>query len=290
MAVSVSRARPGWILAALLLLLGNALAWKAVLISPPPQLRVSVLDVGQGDAILIEGPTGIQLLVDGGPDRTVLSRLPREMGLFDRTLDAVVATHPDKDHIAGLVEVLARYRVGSILESGVAHDTTFTDALEERVRVEPDATRLLARRGMRLHLGGGAYADVLFPDREVREVESNAGSIVLRVVYGATSFMLMGDAPTAVEDYLVTTAGSGNGLASTVLKAGHHGSRTSTGDRWLEAVSPQVVVFSAGKENQYGHPHGEVVSRVAGFGATTVSTADSGTLRFVSNGRAVRLE
>lgn len=284
--------RPRWIRYILVTGLGicNVLLWSDITSDPEMVLKVSVLDVGQGDAILIQSPTGIDMLIDGGPDRSVLRQLPKELGLLDRTIDVLVATHPDKDHVAGLPDVLERYTVHTILAPGIFHKTAFAAAFEAAVRAEGTAVALTARRGIRIHLGGGAYADVLYPDRDVTNAESNSGSIVMRVVYGATSFMLTGDAPSSVEDYLISIAPDAVQIRSTVLKAGHHGSKTSTSAAWLAAVQPKVVAISAGKENRYGHPNTHVTERIAASAADSVSTIDSGTLRFESNGVEVMFE
>ena len=264
----------------------NVVAWVAVLFPSTPTLEVSFLDVGQGDAIFIEGPSGMQMLIDGGRDRSVLRELGKRMGLLDRSIDVVVETHPDADHIGGLPGVLAAYRVGAFIEPGIINDTTPTRALEDAVAREPILHPVIARQGMRIQLGGGAYADILFPDRAVEEAETNTGSIIMRVAYGDTSFMLTGDAPSSIEEWLVRLYGSA--LGSDVLKAGHHGSRTSSSAPFLAAVNPEVVVISAGKDNQYGHPHADVVSRIEESGAAMLSTATEGTVRFVSDGRVIR--
>ena len=198
--------------------------WMLHLIFNPPAevLEVHFLDVGQGDAILIKAPGGIDMLIDGGPDRSVMRQLPKKLGLFDRTIDIVIATHPDKDHIAGLADVLDRYQVSYLIESGVEHNSSFVDALEQAALAESGLTRLDARRGTRIHLGESVYADILFPDRDVANIATNDGSIALRLVYGSTSFLLAGDAPSKVEDYLVSL--DGTSLKSDVLKASHHGS------------------------------------------------------------------
>ncbi|CAN5763488.1 hypothetical protein BH11PAT2_BH11PAT2_03160 [soil metagenome] len=275
--------------AAFAVLIGlNGYVWFTYLYTPPPRLRVSVLNIGQGDAILIQGPTGIDMLVDGGPDHSVLRQLPKELGLFDRSIDMVVETHPDKDHIAGLADVFSRYRVANFMSPGIPNNTGPTLALEHAVATEPGVHAFIARRGMRIHLGGSAYADVLFPDRdESAQKATNDGSVVMHVVYGATSFMLTGDLPSTLEDYLVTLdTGDGN-LHSDVLKAGHHGSKYSTDDAWLAAVHPSIVAISAGKDNTYGHPNTETIARIKNEGARILSTIDNGTLHFVSDGRNV---
>ncbi|MDB5245140.1 MAG: Competence protein ComEC [Parcubacteria group bacterium] len=276
--------------AAFIVLIGlNGYIWFTYFYTPPARLRVSVLNIGQGDSILIQGPTGIDMLVDGGPDHSVLRQLPKELGLFDRSIDMVVETHPDKDHIAGLSDVFARYKVSYFMSPGIPNDTAPTLALEHAVAIEPDVQAFIARRGMRIHLGGGAYADVLFPDRdESTQKVTNDGSIVMHIVYGTTSFMLTGDLPSTQEDYLVALdAGNGN-LQSTVLKAGHHGSKYSTDDAWLAAVHPSMVAISAGKDNTYGHPNPDAIARIKNEGARILSTIDSGTLHFVSDGVSVQ--
>ncbi|MBP6868596.1 MAG: MBL fold metallo-hydrolase [Candidatus Pacebacteria bacterium] len=251
----------------------------------PYVLTVSFLDVGQGDAIYIEGPTGIDVLVDGGRGRAVLRTLPKEMGFFDRSLDMVVATHPDADHIEGLVDVFKRYRVLRYMEPGVENDTGVTHALLEAVGKEKDVEHTLARRGQRILLGAGAYADVLYPDREVTHSETNDASVVLHVVYGETEFFLSGDAPVSVEKYVVYL--EGERLESDVLKAGHHGSHTSTSDELLAVAKPKMVVISAGKDNSYGHPHKEVVEKIQNTGATMLETSKEGTITLVSDGKTV---
>src|SRR3989344_5060951 len=183
-----------------LLIFANIFVWT---LPTHSGLAVSFLNIGQGDAIFIESPTGVQMLIDGGPpDGSVLRELGKAMPFFDRTIDAVVETHPDQDHIGGLPDVFERYKVKTFLEPGIPNDTGATRALARAAEEEQNVTRVLARSGMRLMLGGGAYADILFPDRDVSGVETNTGSIVMRIVYGDTSFILTGDSPQAIEKYL----------------------------------------------------------------------------------------
>jgi competence protein ComEC len=141
---------------------------------------------------------------------------------------------------------------------------------------------------MRIILGDGAYADVLFPDRDVSAVETNTASIIMRVVYGETSFMLTGDSPQSIERYL-TSSIYRTSLRSDVLKVGHHGSRTSSAEAFVHAVSPRYAVFSRGCDNAYGHPHREVVERFARLGIETRDTCEDGTVVFRSDGSAVVL-
>ncbi len=226
------------------------------------------------------------MLVDGGPDRSVLRELSHELPPWDRTIDVLVETHPDKDHIAGLGDVLERYRVKYFLESGIPDRTSVSLHVKDDVTKEKGIQHITVKRGMRLNLGGGAYAYVLFPDRdESTQTETNDGSIVLHVVYGATSFLLTGDLPSTYEDYLVGLDSHDGNLTSTVLKAGHHGSKYSTDSLWLAAVTPSYVVISAGKDNSYGHPAPETLARITDYGkAQILSTIDVGRIDFTSNG------
>lgn len=261
-------------------------AFSAWIFSFPSQtLRVSFLDIGQGDSILIQGPTGVTMLVDGGPPGGgVLRELGKRMPFFDRSIDAVVETHPDADHISGLIDVLERYHVGEFIEPGIPNTTKASQNLVAEVaRKHPQD--ILARRGMRLILGGGAYADILFPDRDLSKTETNTGSIVMHVVYGATSFYLNGDSPQMIEKYLVSL--DGNALESTVLKAGHHGSKNSSAPEFVQAVAPEYGVFSRGCDNKYGHPAPVVVSLFKSLGIPTFDTCTQGTITFVSNGKTL---
>jgi competence protein ComEC len=247
-------------------------------------LTVSFLDVGQGDAIFIDAPSGRQVLIDGGRGAAVLQRLSSAMPWWDRSIDAVIATHPDADHIGGLIDVLSRYAVGMVVHSSVEGDTQTAAALEEAMRQE-GAQEVIAMRGQVLELGDGAYIEILFPDRAVPRVETNDGSVVARLAYGDTAFMLTGDAPATVEEYLAAL--DADSLHADVLKAGHHGSKYSSGPIFLGMVGPRFGIFSRGCDNTYGHPAPEVVARFESFGIPTLDTCTDGTITFVSDGTTV---
>lgn len=255
------------------------------------ELRVTFLDVGQGDAIFIQSPSGAQMLIDGGKNRAVIPELSNVMPLFDRSIDVVMATHPDSDHIGGLLDVLKRYRAGIIVQSSVldpeGDDARAFDAAVANEE-EEGGVQVVAERGQVIDLGGGVTFEVLFPDRFIPQVETNLGSIVGRLVYGNTSFMLTGDSPDEIEKYLVML--DAEGLRSDVLKAGHHGSRTSSSLQFVGYVSPEYAVFSRGCDNSYGHPHEEPVAVFAQLGVETFDTCEDGAVTFVSNGTTVRSE
>ncbi len=246
-------------------------------------LTVAFLDVGQGDSIFIEAPNGNQMLIDGGPSGAVVRELSELMPFHDRDIDVVVATHPDKDHVAGLINVFERYEVGLYLDPGITHNTGVYETLLSAVRNEKSEV-VFARRGMRIVLDSSnrVYADILFPDRDVQGVESNLGSIVMRLVYGETEVLLTGDAPKSIEQYLIDL--DRTNLESDVLKVGHHGSHTSSDEAFIHTVNPEFGIISAGKDNRYGHPHQEVLNVLKKFDIEVFNTAEMGTLLFYSDG------
>lgn len=244
-------------------------------------LKVVFLDVGQGDAIFIQTPTGEQALIDGGKDMSVLRELAAVMPRFDKTLDLVIGTHPDQDHIGGLVDVLNKYQVASIITTENTGETAVASAYHQSL-IEETTKVHMARAGQVYTLGASTTITVYSPKDNPVLLESNTASIVVKVSYGEIDFMLTGDAPQGIEDYLVVTYG--DSLQSEVLKLGHHGSKTSTSELFLEAVKPQYAIVSAGKDNSYGHPHQEVVERVTAKDIPILSTAEKGRVMFVTDG------
>jgi competence protein ComEC len=280
----------------LLLICSTIFIWQIIYsIQDSQDLKVTFLDVGQGDAIYIESPSGVQVLVDGGSSGPlVLRRLGSVMPFYDRSINMVVATHPDTDHIGGLIDVLKRYKVDRILRPGVWHDAPAINSLLLEITKEqdPGAIETLARRGQVYDLGlgeaGRVELHILYPDRDVSNVETNTASIVARLTYGDSSVLLTGDSPKAIEKYLVSL--DAEGLQSDILKLGHHGSKTSSAISFLGFVRPQWAVVSAGADNRYGHPHKEVLERLEQLGMSTKNTANIGSITFVSNGRQWRLD
>lgn len=256
------------------------------------ELTVSFLDVGQGDAIYIEAPNGNQVLIDGGRGRQTLRALGRVMPFGDRSLDLVIATHPDQDHVGGLPDIVARMQIDGVMTTENTSATGAYEAFENEVRAE-QAMRILARSGERIMLDEGVVLEILSPDRNVAGWETNTASVVAKLSYGATSFLFTGDAPQEIEKYMVnknTNTGTGSSnLSSTVLKLGHHGSRTSTSRIFLSAVDPSYAIISAGKENTYGHPHKEVTDLLDEFNIPSLSTADRGTVTFTTDGEELRV-
>ena len=279
-----------WLLLVVLLVASVFVVYAVFVGENDGLLTVSFLDVGQGDAIFIEAPNGTQMLVDAGSGKQVLRELQKVMPFYDRSIDIVLATHPDKDHIGGMPGVLERFFVSQFIEPGVLADSgTYTELLG---LVESErAKHVLARRGMKIRLDENVYFEILFPDRDVSGLETNTASVVGKLVYRETSFLLTGDSPKNIEHFLVTLDGNlpvGN-LDVDVLKAGHHGSKTSSSEEFVMATSPEFTVISAGKDNQYGHPHREVVELLRASGTAVLETSKGGMIVFTSDGNSVRI-
>lgn len=246
-------------------------------------LTFEVLNIGQGDALWIESPTGVQVIVDGGPDNTLMKEIPKVMPWYDRHIDMIVVTNPDKDHYEGFISLLKKYKVDAVLEPGTTSKTE-TYALLEKEISDKKIEKVVARRGQVIDLGGGAYLQVIFPDRDISGLSSNDGSLVMKLVYGETSVMLQGDSTVKIEDYLLTLGTTT--LKSTILKAGHHGSRTSSVSEYVSAVAPKWIVISSGLRNDYGHPHKETLETMQKLGIPTYDTCNNGRLVFESDGKS----
>lgn len=238
----------------------------------------AMLDVGQGDSLFIESPTGTQVLVDGGPPKKILSQLARVMSHFDRSIDMIIITNPDLDHIGGFLDVLDVYKVGVVVHSGTYNDSTTYEKLKMRIK-EEGAKELVARRGMIFDLGEATKIEVLFPDRDVSEWLPNDGSIVAKLSYRDFSVMLTGDATLETEKIILKNE-TADTLDSDILKVGHHGSHTSTSYNFLKAVSPEYALISVGENNRYGHPHEEVLYDLDTLGVRVFRTDLLGNIIF----------
>jgi competence protein ComEC len=267
--------------ASIILLVLAFFVWRSL---PDGRLHVVFLDVGQGDAIFIQTPSGKQVLVDGGPSETVLlSQLGRQMPFWDRTLNVVVLTHPDADHITGLVPVLERYQVEVVIFREVEHSTDVYEYWLELLNAE-GATVYQGEVGLQMLLDEGLEMIVLHPGTRLLE-EANNNSVVTRLTYGEVSVLLTGDIEAVVEHQLVTERIP---LESTVLKVAHHGSCSSTTQEFLEAVAPEVVVISVGADNNFGHPCANVMERLERL--PVYRTDEQGVVEVITDGAQVWVE
>ena len=257
---------------------------------------MTFFDVGQGDAAFVEMPGRKQILIDGGPNgQIILEKLGREMPFWDRTIDLVILTHPERDHMAGLLEVLKKYKVENILWTGVARDTAEYKEWQKLIK-EEEAKIIIAKSGLRifggptsLQIGGRSDLGIIYPFESLEGKQlkdSNDTSIIAKLTFGQISFLFTGDATQSVEGQLLRLAEQL--IDSDVLKVGHHGSKTSTSKEFVEAVSPEIAVISVGKDNKYGHPRQEVLDNLDGI--RILRTDLNGDIKIVSNGNAYWLK
>ena len=270
------------------LLVVAILMWSVALTTPDDKLHVSFLDVGQGDAILIQTPNGQNILIDGGPDPQKINlELGEKLPFWDRTIDLVVCTQPQADHVTGLVDVLQRYKVKQVLESGVSYNSSIYQEWCNLVE-EKQIKRDTAQAGQEINLGNGTKIEVLNPPTSLWEgtddVDNNG--VVLRLSWNKVSFLFTADIREEAEFELIEQRAN---LKSTVLKVAHHGSETSTSQQFLAAVDPEVAVISVGKDNLFGHPSPEVLERLIGrLGEGNVyRTDEDGTIEFITDGETL---
>ncbi len=240
-------------------------------------LRVSVLDVGQGDSILIQSPAGKTMLVDAG-DTDAGSRVVA--GLKARgvtSLDAAVASHAHADHIGGYQAVLSQFSVGTFYDSGYPSTSSIYENLLTTID-KKNIKFITPTAGQTIDLDPDVRIDVLSPDgKNTGEIHDNM--LVLRLSYGSTSFLLTGDMPDTLEKQIASSF-----KPTTVLKVGHHGSRTSSSAAFLTAIKPEVAIISVGAGNSYGHPTGEALGRLQTVGAKVYRTDQAGTVTVTTDG------
>ncbi len=247
----------------------------------PGKLEVVFFDVGQGDSAFIETPNGFQVLVDGGPTSIVLDKLGREMPFYDKTIDLIVLSHPDSDHITGLLEVLKRYEVKNILWTGIIDNTAEYQEWVKLIK-EEGAEIIIAEAEEKIVLQKSPliYFLVLYPFDSLagKEIEeTNETSVVGRLVFGNKSFLFMGDVSSKIETELIKKYGVE--LNSDILKVAHHGSKYSSSLEFIEAVSPDTAIISVG-ENTWGHPTPETLQTLEKLGIKTLITKEEGDIKF----------
>lgn len=244
-------------------------------------LKIDFLDVGQGDSIFIETIDKKQILIDGGPDLSVLEKIGRVMSFYDRYIDIVVLTHPEQDHLNGLIEILKRYNVGAVITSGIIKNT---DQYKEFIRIikEKNIPIYIAKLGGEIDFGNNIKLNILYPFESITGKEAsdvNNFSVVSQLIYNNFKLLLTGDIEKSVENKLIK---SGLNLQSDVLKIAHHGSKTSTSDEFLKKVDALLAVILVGKDNKYGHPHQEVLERLKNL--EIFQTGKDGDIEILSDG------
>jgi beta-lactamase superfamily II metal-dependent hydrolase len=250
-------------------------------------LKIAFLDVGQGESILIQAPNGQTMLIDGGRSTNLAKSviIPKLQEWGAQQVDVLIPTHPDLDHIAGLVGVLENFPVKLAALTGQVHSTQIYERLLTAIR-DKNIEALKVRTGTAIPFDPAVKIEVLAPDEDaVQDDDTNNASIVLKLTYGNTSFLLTGDAEFPENKAILN---HGFDLRSTVLKLGHHGSRTSTNEDWLQRVQPQLGIISAGTDNSFGHPHPEVIAALEKLKIPYIRTDEHGTITVTSDGATVR--
>lgn len=246
------------------------------------RLEVTFLDVGQGDAALIQTPHGKTILVDGGTSNTgVLRRLGEELPFWEKNIDLVILSHPHDDHYGGLAAVFERYDVKAFMSTDYpAHQASYKELLE---LVSKESSTVIRPWSQDFEIDGVIF-DFIYPTESVANKKfgtANNASIIFKLSYRDIDFLFTGDAEKPVEQALVTNTAK---LEAEVLKLGHHGSDTSSTEAFLNLVKPRYAIASAGKDNSYGHPTLLIVNRLERLGITLFRTDQEGSIGFLSNG------
>lgn len=240
-------------------------------------LHVIFFDVGQGDAILVSQGQN-QLLIDGGKDgKIILEKLGKYVPFWDRTIETVIATHPDQDHIGGLINVAKNYEIGAVLETNATSDSQTYNAWEDAIT---GVEKIEAKKGIDIKFPSGAEVSVEYPFSSIinQDPNSNDYSVVAKLNFGENKFLFTGDLPAEKEAELVAEKAD---LKAGVLKISHHGSKYATSSEFLDAVNPEEAVISVGKNNAYGHPAPEVVDRLLKAGIKIWRTDELGDIKYI---------
>jgi len=254
------------------------------------ELKVAFLDVGQGDAVLIKTPYGQNILIDGGPDKTVERRLSEELPWRDKRIDLMVLTHPHGDHLVGLIGVMKRYEVGRILYTGVIHSSAAYRAWLEEAR-EKKIPVIIADRPRKIKLGPNGELNIIYPRRNLAGKTAsnlNNSSVVVKLRYGETDFLFTGDIESEAKQELAGVYGADE-LRADVLKVAHHGSADSGNREFFEKVGAKIAVIQVGANNEFGHPDRRVVKRLERAGVRVFRTDINGTVRVASDGKEIKV-
>lgn len=250
---------------------------------PPKNLEVYFLDIGQGDSALIRTPAGQNILIDGGPDNSVIYRLGEFLPYFLRPLDLVILSHPHPDHLIGLVEALRRFKVKKVLATSAASNSAGYKIWQSIIK-ERGIEVLDAQKISQIPLAKNLEFKIIYPPAglDFKKLENdNDASIVLKLSFGEIDFLFGGDATYSVEEKLIA---QNQDLEAEILKVAHHGAKNATTKEFLEKVKPILAVISVG-ENQFGHPARRTLKNLENQGAVIKITKKQGTIKVFSDGK-----
>ncbi len=269
----------------------NMLHWKAIValfviaISlywqiPDGKLHIYILDVGQGDSTFIRSPFGYNIIIDGGPNLNLTDSIAKILPAHEHEIDLLILTHPHSDHMFGFMETLERYKVKNVLLTGVYYNSALYSNFKQSL-AEKGVNILFASSLKDIYFNDGLLLDIIYPQAPSLAVSPenvNNDSVVLRLKYGENTMLFTGDAEIEEEEHILKTPYD---LSAHILKAGHHGSKTSSSDAYLDAVAPKYATISAGKDNSYHHPHTETLNKYAQRGIESFRTDLEGTIEMV---------
>ncbi len=246
------------------------------------RFEVIFFDVGQGDSALINLPGNNEILIDGGPDKSVIYKLGKYLPVYNTDIELMILTHPHSDHVSGLISVLNRYKVKKVMYTGVKYDSSIYNEFIKRLQ-DKGIEIIKPQDFTEIRLDDNNILDIIYPfiGLEGQEFDNqNDSSIVVRLDTLDKDFLFMGDIEVNMEEYILTNIDKDK-LKSNVLKAGHHGSSTSSGEIFLETIKPQNVVISVG-ENRFGHPSLRVIRRLERMVSQVLRTDEGGDIVFVA--------
>ena len=257
----------------------NILVWSFYLSLPDGKLHLKVLDVGQGDAVYLETPGGYRILVDGGPDSRVLKHLGSNVPFYSRKIDLLILTHPQADHLTGLVEVAKRYQIGTLWVSNSENNTKIFAEWQQVLR-RKRINKIEVSAGDKITLPDKTNVLVVWPKKDLKSADLNSYSVVVLVSFGNFDALLTGDADRQVQPY------TGMSSPVEVFKVPHHGSKTALNEGFVKTLSPEISIISVGERNSYGHPNQGLINFLETIASKVYRTDKNGTVEIVSDGNS----
>ena len=270
-----------------ILLLLNVYGWAGYFKPGSKDLSFYMLDVGQGDALFFRTPYGQDILIDGGPDKSILSELGKAIPSYDRYIDLIILTHRHQDHVGGLNYVLEKYDVGKVLMADTEYESDDFEEFKELLE-EKEIPVTIARKGEVIRFGEDLRLDILYPETNEKVENINNASVVAMLDFKDFEIVLPGDAEVEEWESILDSDFGTDKIE--VLKTAHHGSSNGTTEKILEKIRPEVGLISSGKGNRYGHPHKEVLDVLKKFGVKILRTDENGTVEITSDGENYKIK
>lgn len=270
----------------------NIFSWSLFFeVRQPPDLRVNFLDVGQGDCIFIKTPDKQKIIIDGGPDYNLAAeKIAKEIPFWDREIDLMILTHPEKDHFAGLFKILKLYKVKNIVWTGDIKDTPeFKDFQAAVLKEQTEGAKIYELDAHDKILMGQTQMDILFPFSVIKTAgkeSKNESCLVGRLIFDKNEFLFTADIGTAEENKIIK---ENENIQSDVLKVAHHGSKYGSSAEFLTTISPKAAVIQVGKNNTYGHPAPETLARLAALEIKVYRNDLNGGVEIISDGKNLKI-